>query len=603
MSDIIKPLMLDETGKAIAEAQTRIVEALTQSEMTQTRIAEINAAAEQAAAQAANQAAAQAAEQAAAQAAEQATELAKAEIQAKTDEQAARIPEVTAMAANVHALTDAVFLYNEKTVTLQQGEYAAGYMNADGTMGEHTLFLTTGYHKVVQGSVITYEKLRAPAEGYVLIACYDDKKNYLQDASVMGTSGDMVNGTWTVPGSVRYVRFVFYIYTNAAVTYLEETSHLDAIRKSVQAVQDKLGEGQYTKTYSNWSAFAWNTGKFMKDGLLTDYATGLYSDFVDAKRIHSITYRLYQIGTCDMFACYDENKVYLPDKSVKADGEYGLFSVNEGTFVPPEGVAYIRIGRFTNFTYDENQTIVINVDFVDDYAETKAQLPTQWQGKKWFAFGTSITDTRNADGIDGTATGKYPPYLEQLSGLVCANHGISGATIGKNGLYGGGGDILTEIKATDISDADLITIEGFVNDYACAIAIGAMGDTSDETMYGALGQAVQYCLQNSNATIVLLTEHTGRVFELSTGKVDYTIMRKNALGLTQDDYNSVTRNVARLYGVHCIDAGAESQINQYNPQYFADHLHHSELGGKQYAETIWDRLKQIHCNADVSIGA
>ena len=38
MSDIIKPLMLDETGKAI-------VEALTQQDMTQQRISEINTAA------------------------------------------------------------------------------------------------------------------------------------------------------------------------------------------------------------------------------------------------------------------------------------------------------------------------------------------------------------------------------------------------------------------------------------------------------------------------------------------------------------------------------------------------------------------------------
>ena len=37
------------------------------------------------------------------------------------------------------------------------------------------------------------------------------------------------------------------------------------------------------------------------------------------------------------------------------------------------------------------------------------------------------------------------------------------------------------------------------------------------------------------------------------------------------------------------------------PQYLADQIHHSELGGKQYAETIWDELKNIHCNSDVSV--
>lgn len=71
MSDIIKPLMLDETGKAI-------VEALTQKEMTQTRIAEIDEAAD----------------------------TAKAAIEAKTDEQVARIPEVTELASDVSRLKD-----------------------------------------------------------------------------------------------------------------------------------------------------------------------------------------------------------------------------------------------------------------------------------------------------------------------------------------------------------------------------------------------------------------------------------------------------------------------------------------------------------------
>lgn len=69
MSNITKPPMLDETGKAI-------VEALTQQEMTQTRIAEINAAAE----------------------------TAKAGIETKTNEQAARIPEVIELASDVSSL-------------------------------------------------------------------------------------------------------------------------------------------------------------------------------------------------------------------------------------------------------------------------------------------------------------------------------------------------------------------------------------------------------------------------------------------------------------------------------------------------------------------
>lgn len=80
MSEILKPLMTDETGQAI-------VEALTQQEMTQTRIAEINAAAV-----------------ASKQEIGALTDSSKQSIETKTDEQVARIPEVTDLAADVGQL-------------------------------------------------------------------------------------------------------------------------------------------------------------------------------------------------------------------------------------------------------------------------------------------------------------------------------------------------------------------------------------------------------------------------------------------------------------------------------------------------------------------
>lgn len=70
MSIVNEPIMLDSTGKAI-------VEALTQKEMTKARIAEI----------------------------ESATSTAKASIESKTDEQLARIPEVTQLAEDVESIT------------------------------------------------------------------------------------------------------------------------------------------------------------------------------------------------------------------------------------------------------------------------------------------------------------------------------------------------------------------------------------------------------------------------------------------------------------------------------------------------------------------
>ena len=52
-------------------------------------------------------------------------------------------------------------------------------------------------------------------------------------------------------------------------------------------------------------------------------------------------------------------------------------------------------------------------------------------------------------------------------------------------------------------------------------------------------------------------------------------------------------SVAKYMGVPIINAGQESMINSQNPQYLSDHIHHTELGGKQYANSIWARLRNI----------
>lgn len=112
MSEIIKPLFLDETGKAI-------VEALTQREMTKTRIAEINAAAD----------------------------AAKSGIETKTDEQVERITEVTALAEDVNQLKGDI-------VELRKH---AGYMNTfqQNKTSDHDCFIPSGKYRVLitsQGS-------------------------------------------------------------------------------------------------------------------------------------------------------------------------------------------------------------------------------------------------------------------------------------------------------------------------------------------------------------------------------------------------------------------------------------------------------------------
>ena len=225
----------------------------------------------------------------------------------------------------------------------------------------------------------------------------------------------------------------------------------------------------------------------------------------------------------------------------------------------------------------------------------------QWQGLKWTSFGTSITDTTPRNGV---VSGRYTPVLAELSGLVETNRGVQGASMGGHILH------YTMIYSHQYADSALITVEGAVNDFAAARPLGQVGDTisyshrlvtdtiiaGDEgTFAGACYQVFKHLLENApNAVIVCITDHTGRNVP-GTG-AHYEREAVNSLGLRQCDYNNMMMAVARYMGIIVIDAGAESFINQEHPQYLSDHIHQSELGGRQYAQTIWNRLRYVYPN-------
>ena len=242
--------------------------------------------------------------------------------------------------------------------------------------------------------------------------------------------------------------------------------------------------------------------------------------------------------------------------------------------------------------------------------ELKQVIGNHWKGKKWVAFGTSITDNYSQNSYitqgehAGEHTGKYVPYLldmSELSSSAFVNRGVSGGSINGHILY------YIRYYTSDEANADLITIEGAVNDFATSVPLGQVGDTvpytngllpdstAEGTFAGACYQAFTTALTNApNAVVVMLTETTGKDH---TGYANYSQLRKNSLDLTQWDYIDMTIKVARFVGIPVIMCGQDSMINAQNPQYIADHIHHTYLGGYQYAKTIWSKLKGIPLKA------
>jgi lysophospholipase L1-like esterase len=209
---------------------------------------------------------------------------------------------------------------------------------------------------------------------------------------------------------------------------------------------------------------------------------------------------------------------------------------------------------------------------------------TPWNGKKWYAYGTSITDV-------AVGTGKYAPYLAELAGMSLVNKGIGSQGIANaelGGYEGSTGGVMTALMSDDgKAEADLITIEVGANDTG-VVAAGNMGDyfdTDDTTFCGRLNQCLQYLQANTNAQILVI----GSPYA-ATEAVEW----KNKYQLYK-----ATEECCRYNGIQYLypsDNVGTAKLNATAGKYLAqDHttIHQSELGGYIYASHIWEKIKTL----------
>lgn len=372
-------------------------------------------------------------------------------------------------------------------------------------------------------------------------------------------------------------------YTNKSGVFVENSSFSDSVKipclpDEVFTISVNFPNGINASAVLSTFVFYDSHGEYISYVSTYEADNGLTTDMI------------YEIDEANRNATYT---LTIPN-----DGSIRYFTTYANNIYWERGMFKCTCGASKN--YKLNGLMPISAIYFDEkipekYIEATTDTGKQWNGKKWFAFGTSITDTSSINVETGEVVGKYVPYLVEYSGLNVVNYGIAGGCIGSGGIHGGTSSILNKILSTNLSKAELITIEGFVNDFACAVSIGEIGDTESTTVCGALYQAIKYCLENSSATVVLLTESYGKEYTLtSTGNTaNYSIDKKNSLGLIQKDYNDAIVKMGAYMGVPVIDCGANSHINNFHPEYIADQIHHTELGGRQYAKTIWSELKNI----------
>ena len=242
----------------------------------------------------------------------------------------------------------------------------------------------------------------------------------------------------------------------------------------------------------------------------------------------------------------------------------------------------------TNHTFDFNSLEPSRCTLCGEIiAGAGADPENPWYGKNWVALGTSLSSE---------AQGTYISPLAERSGMTVTTLGVPGGTAVAQ--------VLHSTQTADLSQADLITVEFGVNDWFANVPLGTVHDTvpylatdgewsnegTEEGSFAGACYQIFKALQKKapNAVIVYLTDSTGQ-----DGQDNCSWEKTNHNGLLQRDYTEMAMLCARYAGIRVIDAGSMSMINRHHPQYLADQIHHSELGGKQYALTVWMELKDI----------
>lgn len=115
-------------------------------------------------------------------------------------------------------------------------------------------------------------------------------------------------------------------------------------------------------------------------------------------------------------------------------------------------------------------------------------------GKTLAGLGDSLTEgfiPRNAPGYPGFLQSWLPLAGDLLGASTVLNHGISGSTL----AYHATRNPMSRRFADISDDADVINVFGGANDVRNGIVLGALGDDTDATFYGALDVIAKGLLQ------------------------------------------------------------------------------------------------------------
>ena len=493
-------------------------------------------------------------------------------------------------------------LYNKDDPEIETG----GYYTSQNQWSVNDNFMETGYIPVIPGKNYAGSDFTS-GKNQIQVCFYDSSKQFVSGLSVF----------WdylTIPAGCAYVRLPIQIGNRENYSFVEGTdipvaghkygatielgtvhanayylngnvlkgSIFDIIEGNLYNKDDpEIETGGYYNSQNQWSTNA----NFMETGYIPVTSGKNYagSDFTPGKN---------QIQVC----FYDSSKQFVSGLSVFWDyltipagctyvrlpvpiGNRENYSFVEGTDIPAAGLKHGTVAKYDDSI--EVEDVKINGSSIEarlTALEQQSTSGTQWAGKTWYGYGTSLSNT--------SGEGKYPIYLAEMSGMIHVNKGISGGGIGNLGGYSTGQVYSAICNTTDgKTNADLITLETGANDVEDDVPLGTIYDTGTSTLAGCLNDCIRYLQANTNAQIVIIPSTPAKTNNITSASHKYY------------EWMEMIKQICEINCVYYINMNSALGYGKINSSkstmYLIDNIHHTNLGGYVFAESIWYQLRNI----------
>lgn len=511
---------------------------------------------------------------------------ANAAIEAKTDEQVARIPEVTTLAEDVSGLKDDIGELND---TLFSQVYVSGNPILIGNAIRQIVTAETDSPKiyafgknivdinrenVVTSAPSSNSTVRDFSKPAIWVGL--NISNYFNNAQVAAYSinGDTISVTnKSLLGYGIAFNLPIVSGQKIAVSYVEQTNAVI-----------KIGYYNNGSLVSGIIYNSANMGRFT----VPDNVNQMIVCVEPSNANSTGVVKGLQIEYSELQTEYE-----APLKMIEynvVDGRTSIrLTAGANTIIADGNISFTyKIGKVKDTISESEVNELIGSKLVD-YVRKDDPIDSWYRGKKIATFGDSITNMN-----------MWQPFMAEFLGCTYTRHGIGGGTVAKTNNQEHLDDCMymdSRINALE-SDADVILVFGGHNDWVNRAPIGSIptdnslrlndDGTVTEFVYAYSLMIKKLVLRFPNAKIFTMScvggRHDSRYPERDDGH--YYID-----GLSMEDYADAVKMVSAYYGIPCIDLSSLSGISTLNHgTYLGDEIHPNTEGGKLIAERVCREL-------------